>query len=392
MLDDSATTDATLPAGAGARGELLSLRFAVRLVAACAVLVLLIGARAVLVPLLFAMLLALVLSPAMRTLRRHVPASIAAALLVGLVIAVGAWGISAATRPVAEWLSRTPQMIETVRTEVGRVRNFLTRPQGENVTLADVRVREADKPRIDPQDVLAAGAIHARNTLFAFGSALVLCYFMLIGGRAATRTAIALMPRPDSRRRALRWSGRLQRALTRYLTTVTLINLALGAVTGAALLVLGVPNAPFLGALVALLNFVPFLGAIISAALLATSGVMAFGASTTALLVPGTFVLLHLLESQIVTPLVLGRTLTLNPLFVMLALLVMGTLWGIGGAFLAVPLLVASKVSLAAVPSVRGWSYVIGHRRRAMRPPLRRRGACAGEEVVTPAGRPAIAR
>lgn len=358
--------------------DLRSIRTAAVLLSACAVLVLLTAARAVLVPVLFAILLALVLTPPMRALRRrHVPAPLAAAVLVGLLVAGGVWGVGAAARPTAEWISHTPQVLEMVRTEVARVRKFLTKPQRENATLASVRVREADKPQIvDAEAVLTAGALGARKALFGLGSALILCYFMLIGGRAASRTAIALIPDPGSRRVALRWTDRLQRHLTRYLTTVTVINIALGAATAGVLLALGMPNALFLGALVALLNYVPFLGAIVSAGLLATAGMMAFGAGSMAFAAPALFLGLHLIESQLVTPMVLGRTLTLNPLFVMLALLVMGTLWGIGGAFLAVPLLITARISLASIPALRGWAHVIGRRRRPA-PALRAGSAIA---------------
>lgn len=348
--------------------DLKSLRTATIVLSACAVLVLLTAARAVLVPVLFAILLALVLTPPMRGLRRrHVPAPLAAGLLLGVLVAGGAWGVGAAARPAAEWISQTPQVLEMVRTEVARVRKFLTKPQRENATLASVRVREADKPQIvDAEAVLTAGALGARKALFGLGSALILCYFMLIGGRAASRTAIALIPDPASRRVALRWTDRLQRHLTRYLTTVTIINIGLGAATAGVLFALGMPNALFLGALVAVLNYVPFLGAFVSAGLLATAGMMAFGAGSMAFAAPALFLGLHLIESQLVTPMVLGRTLTLNPLFVMLALLVMGTLWGIGGAFLAVPLLITARISLASIPALRGWAHVIGRRRPAL--------------------------
>jgi predicted PurR-regulated permease PerM len=88
-----------------------------------------------------------------------------------------------------------------------------------------------------------------------------------------------------------------------------------------------------------------------------------FGMTGQAFAIPLGFLVLHLLESQFVTPFVIGRTLTLNPLFVMVSVVVFATWWGIGGAFLAVPLLVATKVCFDAVPQLRGWGRILGRRR-----------------------------
>ena len=139
-------------------------------------------------------------------------------------------------------------------------------------------------------------------------------------------------------------------------------HVRLGLAVAALLAALGLPGALFFGAVVAVLNYLPFVGAAISVVLLSMAAVATFGFTGHGLLAPLGFVALHLLESQFVTPYVIGRTLTLSPLFVMLSVVVFGTGWGIGGAFLAVPLLVATKVAFDAVPSLRGWGQILGRR------------------------------
>ncbi|RYZ65517.1 MAG: AI-2E family transporter, partial [Proteobacteria bacterium] len=234
------------------------------------------------------------------------------------------------------------------------------------VKLEDVRVRAADKPKLDTERVLAAAGVllpRLRDTVFGIVVTLVLAYFMLLGGRPALRTSIALIRTPLSRRRALCWSDAVQRQLTHYLLAVTAINLAFGIATTALLAGLGLPGAFFWGAVAGVLNFLPFLGALISTALLACAALGADSLPVAPLVVPLAFVGLHLVESEFVTPFVLGRTLTLNPLFMIVAVLVFGTAWGIGGAFLAVPLLIVAKVSFGVLPGVSGWSQVLGRRR-----------------------------
>jgi predicted PurR-regulated permease PerM len=266
--------------------------------------------------------------------------------------------------PLARFTDNAPAAVEVVRTEIGRWSRYLSAPRP--VRLEDVRVRATDKPKLDTERLIAAAGVllpRLRNAVFGIGITLVLTYFMLLGGRPALRTAIALIGSPVSRRRALCWSDTVQRQLTRYLLAVIAINAGFGILTALLLATLGVPSAVFWGAVAGLLNFLPFLGAIISTVLLAFAAVAASDLAVPPLVVPLAFFLLHLIEAEFVTPFVLGKALTLNPLFMILAVLVFGTAWGIGGAFLAVPLLIVAKVSFAVLPGVAGWSQVLGRRR-----------------------------
>jgi predicted PurR-regulated permease PerM len=299
-----------------------------------------------------------------RLSRRGIPAPVAAAVILVAFVAVAGVGLSAMSGPLTRYTRNAPAAVETVRTEIGRWSRYLSAPRP--MKLEEVRVRAADKPRLDTERLLAAAGVllpRLRNAVIGIGVTLVLTYFMLLGGRPALRTAIALIRRPASRRRALCWSDTVQRQLTRYLLAVVAINTVFGVATALLLTALGVQSAIFWGAVAGLLNFLPFLGALIGTALLACAALASASLHVPPLIVPLAFFGLHLLEAEFVTPIVLGRTLTLNPLFMMLAVLVFGTAWGLGGAFLAVPLLMVAKVSLAVVPGVAGWSQVLGRRR-----------------------------
>jgi predicted PurR-regulated permease PerM len=322
-------------------------------------------ARSVVVPVLFAALIALALCPVVQRLaRRGIPAPVTAALLLAALVAISVFGISAMSGPMSRFLERTPVAVEMVRTEIGRWSRFLSAPRP--VKLDEVQVRAADKPKLDTDRLIAAASVllpRVRNAVVDTGVTLVLTYFMLLGGRPALRTAIALIRTPASRRRALCWSTTVQHELTYYLLAVSAVNICFGCATGLLLALLGVPSAIFWGALAGLLNFIPFLGALLSTALIACAALGASTLNVPPLIVPLAFFGLHIIEAEFVTPTVLGRALTLNPLFMILAVLICGTAWGIGGAFLAVPLLIVAKVSFAVLPGVSGWAQVLGRRR-----------------------------
>lgn len=335
------------------------------ILAVAATIVILVAARAVVLPILFATLIALALSPLVRQLRRRgVPSTVTAALLLAGIVTTGVLGVSAMSAPMSGFFARAPAAIEVVRTEIGRWSRYLS-TKGP-VKLEEVRVRLADKPKLDTERVMAAVGVllpRIRDAAVGLGVTLVLTYFMLLSGRQALRTAIALIRSPVSRRRAMCWLTAVQQQLTHYLLAVTAINVCFGVATAGLLALLGVPSAIFWGTVAGVLNFVPFLGAILSTVLIAFAAVGADSLGVPPIVVPLAFFALHMIEAEFVTPMVLGKRLTLNPLFMIVAVLVFGTAWGIGGAFLAVPLLIVAKISFAVLPGVSGWSQVLGRRR-----------------------------
>lgn len=350
-----------------ARRELRAIRRLLWVIAAVAVVGVLTLARPVVLPLLFALVISMALYPVVRRLARAgLPPSIGAALVVALIASAGWLSLSAASEPLGTWAAKVPEIVQRARTEIGRMQRVVTQPSIRDVPLKQVRVRESDKPKIEVEQVvsLAGGVARpVREALIAAGITLVLAYFMLASGRPVVSTANALLPGHALRTNVRRLRGAVQQALVRYLGAVTLINAALGVAVAALLAVAGLPGALFFGAVVAVMNFLPFVGALISAVVLALAAFTTFGMTGQAMVIPLGFLVLHLLESQFITPFVIGRTLTLNPLFVMVSVVTFGSWWGIGGAFLAVPLLVATKVCFDAVPRLRGWGQILGRRR-----------------------------
>jgi len=141
--------------------------------------------------------------------------------------------------------------------------------------------------------------------------------------------------------------------------SVSLINLGLGIIVSIGLYFLGVPNAVMWGVLVAALNFVPYFGPVAGVILLAGVGLLTFDTLWKGILPPAWYLLLHLLESNLITPVLLGRRFTLNPVMIFVSLIFWTWLWGVPGALLSVPILVGIKIVCDRAPSLSAVSELV---------------------------------
>lgn len=188
---------------------------------------------------------------------------------------------------------------------------------------------------------------------------MILIFFLLVYGPALFNVFIRDFPVVTNKRRALVLVNHIQRELSAYIITVSMINGLLGVATAIALTYIGVEDAILWGSLVALLNFVPYLGGLVSCSVLLVAGVVQFGLVATALLPAFAFMCINVVESQLVTPTVLGRSMRLNPLIIILWLSVAGWLWGVVGVLLAVPILMSFKIILENIGSLPHWVKLI---------------------------------
>ena len=153
-----------------------------------------------------------------------------------------------------------------------------------------------------------------------------------------------MLPLLQDKKKAVMIARETETSVSPYLFTVTLVNVGLGLVVTLAMMLIGMPNPLLWGALAALAEFVPYLGAFAMLITLSLSGLVTFAQVGHAMLVPGTYVAINLVQANFVTPTVLGRRLTLNPVAILVGLVFWWWLWGVGGAFVAVPLLATFKI------------------------------------------------
>jgi predicted PurR-regulated permease PerM len=188
--------------------------------------------------------------------------------------------------------------------------------------------------------------------LAGIGETLVLLYLLLASGDLFLQKLVRVTPTLRNKKSAVQISHEIQQNISNYLFSVSLINLGLGLAVGGGLYLMGVPNAVMWGVVVAVLNFVPYFGPVAGVIVLATVGLLTFDTLWRGLLPPAWYLLLHALEANLITPVLLGRRFTLNPVVIFVSLIFWTWLWGVPGALLSVPILVSIKVVSDRVPAM----------------------------------------
>ena len=179
---------------------------------------------------------------------------------------------------------------------------------------------------------------------------LILLYFLLASGDLFLRKLVRVLPKLSDKKRAIEIARQTERHVSTYLATVTLINMGLGLAVALAMKLVGMPNPVLWGVTAGLLNYIPYLGPIVTAGVLTLVAVLSFDELGRALIVPALYMVINGLEGYLVTPTLLGRRLTLNPVVIFTGLIFWGWLWGIPGALLAVPILATFKIFCDHIP------------------------------------------
>ena len=191
---------------------------------------------------------------------------------------------------------------------------------------------------------------------------LVLLYFLLAGGDLFLQKLIKVLPLDEQKAKVVDVAREIEAAVSAYLTTAFVINVAEGIIVGIILWALGMPNAALWGVMIFCLEFVPYLGAAVATLVLAIAGLTTFDTIGQALVVPGSFIAVNVLQAYIVTPLLQGHRLTLNPVSIFVGLTFFWFIWGVPGAFLAVPLLATFKIVCDHVASLAAVGEFLGER------------------------------
>ena len=305
-------------------------------------------ARPFILPIVFALLLDFLLTPAVRWLRKlRVPEPVGAALvllaLVGVIAGIG-YNLAA---PAASWVQRAPETMATARERLA----VLRRPV-EQVTRAAEQVQSAtDVDGGDAQQVELAGPSLTKQ---AFGGTMsvlgfvsiagFLTYFLLAAGDLFLQKLIRVLPQFRDKKRAVSIAREIEEQVSIHILTTTAINAGVGIVTGIAMWLLGMPNPALWGLVAGLLNYMPYIGAFATIAVLGTAALVSFDTLGRALLVPGAFFVINLIEANIVTPLVLGNRLRLNTVALFIGMMFWWYVWGIPGALMAVPMMATIKI------------------------------------------------
>jgi predicted PurR-regulated permease PerM len=327
-------------------------------------------ARPVLLPVFLAGFAAMALKPLMRALSLlRIPTVPSAALVVALMVATLAVGFVQLGRPAVKWINDAPQHVSELRARAQKLYPNALKMSQAVAAVGDLSAVSVDKkdgqrrgPTVEIDDQRGTTSIlnWTGTFLAGLGEVLVLVYLLLASGDLFMQKLVRVMPTLQDKKRAVEISHEVQSNISKYLFAVTLINFCLGAIVAAGLGLMGVPKAAMWGMLVAVLNFVPYFGPVVGVALLAVVGLLTFDTLGQGLLPAAWYLALHMLESNLVTPLLLGRRFTLNPVAIFISLMFWLWVWGIPGALLAVPILVSIKAVCDGIPSASAVSELIG--------------------------------
>lgn len=319
-------------------------------------------------PLTAALVIAITLVPFLEWLERHhVPSALAAFLALVAFLVVANTALVLIIVPASDWLRLLPERIGQVKANLAPLIDIYSQLQhfvDEMVQLmaagpvAAAQSATFDMPRSLLQYVTASAPAALLNMLFG----ILVIYFFLSRWTRLRRETIRSRESFDGAMAIARVIQNVVDATSRYVLTIATINLMLGATLAVALALIGMPSPLMWGGIVALLNFIPYLGPIIAAVLLALGGLMTFSEVWVALLPASIQIGLHLIEANILTPVILGGRLRMNPLMILVSLSFWGWVWGTPGALLAVPLLIIIRTVLAAAgsPDIAGFLFEAG--------------------------------
>jgi predicted PurR-regulated permease PerM len=248
--------------------------------------------------------------------------------------------------PVFEWFADLEQFFNRV------AEGFTSGSGGQPRTVA---VETPDSTL----EIIASSAPHA---ILQLAFALLVILFFLAGWTRMRKSTITGRASFDGAMTTARVIQQVVDATSTYLGTITMVNVGLGLLTAGILWGLGMPTPLMWGGIVTLLNFIPYLGPIGSVLLLAVGGLMVFPDPWFALIPALSFLVIHMVEANVVTPMLVGRRLTINPLLILVALSFWAWVWGTAGALLAVPLLIIGKTILDAAgkPDIAGFLFEEG--------------------------------
>ena len=322
-------------------------------------------ASSLVVPIAVAIFLTLLLGPLVRWMGKYGVAEPAGAALIvfGTTLLLGSTVVALAT-PAAEWLRRAPETMHQVE---GKLRNIepLMTIQATARTVARITGGEgsdAETPRVQ----VASDSLHefGWTTAHIVGgilSIVFLTYFLLASGSMFRRKIAYLVPAGIQRARIKRALFEIEQQMSRYLLLNTLISIGFGLATGALLAVIGVPNAILWGAIAGVLNYIPYLGAIVTVVLIGIVSLATFDGTQQMVLGCGGFLLLDLIKGHLVCPMVFGRRMPLNTVAILVSLLFWGWMWGIVGVIMAVPITVMIQVVCSHSERFRGIAILLGN-------------------------------
>lgn len=307
--------------------------------------------KAFFLPIVVAILLNFLLTPAVRGLKRiGVAAPAGAAIILVLFFGVLGYGTYRVWTPAMDWMERAPhslaqaeQRLRSLREPVERIRE--AGQQVEAIASGEDGGGRRQEDTDDGEPGLSEQILEQAQFFVVGGTvSIFLLYFLLALDDLFLRKLAGVLPRMSQRRKAVLIARATERDLSRYVLVRTVTNVGFGAAVGVAMWLIGMPNPVLWGIVAGVLNYVPYLGGVVGYVIVGMVALTTYDSTAQALLAPGIYFVLNVVEANLVTPAILGRELRLNPVMIFTWLIFWGWIWGIPGALLAIPLLAMTKI------------------------------------------------
>jgi len=321
--------------------------------------------RDVLIPLLLAMFFALIGNPIIRALRRlYIPRFLGGLLVLGAGLAGTGMLVNQLVEPATTWVHEAPAELRDL---APRLRALL-RPMQEANKAAQSLAQAASSGSSKPVQVITtetndpwSAFLTTPRWIASVLAVILLTYFFMVYGESFQKKAIAMLPSRQQKRVTADILMAIELEVSRYVLTITLINFIVGTLLALILFAIGLPlqQALLWGTLAAILNFAPYVGPMIGVGVMLLMGFVTFHGVFASLLPAMVYLGLHVLEGEIVTPIVLGRRMAISPLILILALMVCSWLWGMAGLLLAVPMMVCVKIVLSKIDGLTPWANLL---------------------------------
>ncbi|VXC93636.1 AI-2E family transporter [Sphingomonas sp. 8AM] len=319
-------------------------------------------------PTAIALVVSLALIPLLEWLeRRRLPSPIAALFCVILFLVVANVALAAIVVPATEFFRLLPSRIHRIQANLAPILDlYSSLERYANRTLRQIAttpVKPSPTAAVSPpSSIVELAATSAPAVIVQTFYAILVAFFFLSGWTRMREKMITGRASFGGAMTTARVLQEMVDAVSSYLGTITIINIALGAVVAGALHLLGMPFPLMWGGIVTLLNYVPYFGPVVAALLLAIGGLMTFSDVWTALSAPAIMYGAHLIEANVVTPLIVGHRLTINPVMILISISFWGWVWGTVGALLAVPILIIVQTILSAAgrPDIAGFLFEDG--------------------------------
>jgi predicted PurR-regulated permease PerM len=325
-------------------------------------------AREVILPIVLAVLLKLLLEPAMRLLhqRLRLPQALAAVLLILVVFGAIAGVAFSVSIPASGWIQKAPESLPLLQEKLSVLRQPLDFLQHGLKELENVTASPGQNSNAQTVTVASGSSIGGylatgtANILSRFFTTIIVLFFLLASGDRLLRGFVEVLPRFSDKRQAVEIATEIQENITGYLLTITMMNALVGVATGIAMWACGLGTPLLWGATAFFLNYIPILGPMAGVVIFFVAGVLSLGWPWYALIPAGIYLLIHIIEGETVTPMLLAKRFTLNPVLVIVSLFFWHFLWGIPGALLAVPLLAMMKILCDRIEPLKPVGHIIG--------------------------------